>query len=218
MGLLNKIFRPDRSGPDSQPPSGTRFQEGDDQDDEAAEREATRRELVQMCLRETMRRHAVPSDWISSRILPVVTSKRKSGMHVQLVVKQGQGNLLRYIPSFQSSLMAEIEKFEPRAWDWLLSISWQFDGITSTTGAELPGGDDWSMGAPAAVAAGAAAATAAAAANASAPAMPEGADEDVMEDLQALFAIRDAVLKGDAPAAGARPGEQPDFEDTHPGS
>src|SRR4051794_7050102 len=109
MGLLNKIFKPDRSAPDSQPVSGTRFQESDDQDDEAAEREATRRELVQVCLRSTMRQHAVPSDWIECRILPVVTSKRKTGLHMQLVVKQGQGNLLRYIPAFQSSLMAEIE-------------------------------------------------------------------------------------------------------------
>jgi hypothetical protein len=139
MGLLNKLFKSDRAEADTGMPSGTRFQESDDPDDDAAEREAGRRELVQMTLRETMRKHAVPSDWIDCRMLPVITSKRKSGLHVQLIVRQGQGSLLTYIPSFQSSLMAEVEKFDPRAWDWLLSISWQFAGITARSAGRAAG-------------------------------------------------------------------------------
>jgi hypothetical protein len=138
-------------------------------------------------------------------MLPVVTSKRKTGMHVQLIVKQGQASLLTYIPSFQSSLMADVEKFDPHAWEWLLSISWQFAGITSKTAGTLPGGGDWRMGAAATDTAPAALQKAAAAAQ---------TDEDeVAEDLQALFAIRDAALK-DAPA-NTLPG--PDFEPTRPG-
>jgi hypothetical protein len=202
MGLLNKIFRPDRSGPDSQSLSGTQFTESDDQDDEAVEREATRRELVQRCLRETMRRHAVPSDWIDCRMLPVVTSKRKTGLHVQLIVKQGQGSLLTYIPSFQSSLMADIEKFDPHAWDWLLSISWQFAGITSQSAGALPGGGDWRMGASGS--------TATAASGAAGHPAAADLDDGVAEDLQALFAIRDAALL-DPNAA------PPEFEPTRPG-
>jgi len=100
MGLLNKIFKgPDRVAPDTVSPtgSGTRFEESDDHD-ESAERETSRRELVKLVLRESMRRHAVPSDWIECRMLPVVTSKRKTGVHVQLIVKQGQASLLNYIP------------------------------------------------------------------------------------------------------------------------
>jgi hypothetical protein len=191
MGLLNKIFGAEKTGPQSVPPSATQFHDSDNDTDDAAARTATRRELVQVTLRETMRKHAVPSDWIECRILPVVTRKGKAGMHVQLVVRQGQGSLLTYIPSFQSSLMAEVEKFEPRAWDWLLSISWQFSGITSTSAGELPD-TDWKLG------------------SATAPAPPpENEDDDVMQDLQALFAIRDAALK---PSDAA----QPDFEPTRP--
>jgi hypothetical protein len=208
MGLLRKIFNAERTDPLSQQ-EGTRFQDSEE-DEDAAQRQATRRELVQLCVRETMRHHGVPSDWVSCRILPVLSRKRKSGMHVQLVVRSGQGSLLRYIPSFQSSLMAEIERFEPRAWDWLLSISWQFEGISSTSGADLPGDRNWSMAgagsgsgltAPGALPAGSAAGAAAAPSSA----IPEGADDDVAEDLQALFAIRDAALQDgrpQAPAAG----------------
>src|SRR4051812_48439335 len=191
MGLLRKILGgSDRPVSDDPAPSGTRFEESDDADGDAVEREASRRELVKLVLRETMRRHAVPSDWIECRMLPVVNSKRKSGLHVQLIVKQGQGNLLRYIPAFQSGMMAEIEKFDARAWDWLLSISWQFAGITAHTGGELPGQDEWqaSPSRPAAIAP-----------SPSAPAELEHEDDDVAEDLKALFAIRDAALQPDAP-------------------
>jgi hypothetical protein len=206
MGLLNKIFKgPDRAGPDTVPPTGTRFEETD-RDDDALERETNRRELVKLVLRESMRRHAVPSDWIDCRMLPVVTSKRKSGVHVQLIVRQGQGSLLSYIPAFQSSLMAEVEKYDPHVWDWLLSISWQFAAITSTSGGQMPGAGHWNTrqsGVPGA---------ASAAETSAAQSAREAEDADVAEDLKALFAIRDAVLK--APDAYAS--EHPDFEPTRP--
>ena len=207
MGLLNKIFKgPDRAGPESVPPTGTRFEEGDDHDDNAVEREASRRDLVKLVLRESMRRHAVPSNWIDCRMLPVVTSKRKSGVHVQLIVKQGQASLLGYIPAFQSSLMAEIEKYDPRVWDWLLSISWQFDGITASTGGQLPAGG-WNVSQPGASSL---ASTTTADAVAADLAAQVEEDADVAEDLKALFAIRDAVLK--------TPGNEEDagFEETRP--
>lgn len=204
MGLLNKIFRADRAGPGV--PESTRFAESEtDNHDEAEEatRNKGRKELVQVTLRETMRRHAVPSDWLEVRILPVLSRHGRSGMHVQLVVRQGEGSLLTYIPAFQSSFMAEIEKFDPRAWEWLLSISWQFSSITSRSGGDLPQAGDWPPGLDA---------TAAAPATAAAE-----ADEEVMEDLQALFAIRDDALKPQAPVPSDFEATRPGFDITKPG-
>ena len=204
MGLLNKFFGADRSGPQTLPASATHLR-GDDEDansDSPASRNAGRRELIHVVLRETMRRHAIPSDWIDCRILPVIHRNNKTGVHVHLVVKQGQGNLLTYIPAFQSSLMAETEKFDPRAWDWLLSISWQFEGITSRTGGEMPSTSTWGKVAAVPAASSAPKETAAPA--------PAAEDDDVSQDLQALFAIRDAAMKD--PSL-----DHPDFEATQPG-
>jgi hypothetical protein len=212
MGLLNKIFRNDgKNGPPSELPSGTRFQDSSSggEEETEAQRTAVRRELVQVTLRETMRRHAIPSDWLEVRILPVVTRSNKSGMHVQLVVKQGQGSLLTYIPAFQSAFMGEIEKFEPRAWDWLLSISWQFAGISARSGGELPAAPDWKVGAAAAGIAGVPDTG-----PIDLPGPEAETDEDVAEDLKALFAIRDAALRDDEPAPAP---EENDFEPTRPG-
>jgi len=202
MGLLNKFFGVDKTAPaPDSVPSGTRFDDSDDSTEELS-RSATRRELVQVALRENMRRHAIPSDWLECRILPVVKRNRRSGMHVQLVVRQGQASLLTYVPAFQSGLMAEIERFDARAWDWLLSISWQFEGISASSGGDLPGAGQWQVGA-AVPGAAAAAATAMGTKGAA-------GDDDVMQDLQALFAIRDAALQ-------QTPEEHADFEPTRPG-
>ena len=193
MGLLKKIFGNDPApsvpaGPSSQ------FQDGDQEADatpEHASRSGPRRELVQVVLRDTMRRHGVPSDWIDCRILSVVSRSKSSGMHVHFVVRDGHDRLLAYVPAFQRSFMAEIEKFEPRHADWLLSLSWQFEQLTDASGPELPEPGTLA-GAP--------------------KAAPEKAeDDDVMQDLKALFAIRDAAIGRGLPA------DTPDFEPTRPG-
>ena len=48
------------------------------------------------------------------------------------------------------------------------------------------------------------------------PAVDMAADDDLMEDLQALYAIRDASL-GQAQTPPAGPSGEKDFESTHPG-
>src|SRR5882724_5634186 len=64
---------------------------------------APRRELVKVVLRDTMRKHAIPSDWIDCRILSAVTRQHKSGMHVQFIVREGEARLLEYVHAFQDS-------------------------------------------------------------------------------------------------------------------
>ena len=186
MGLLKKFFGGDPAAPG---PASSQFHESEATITEQGSRNAPRRELVQVVLRETMRQHGIPSDWIDCRILSVVSRRKTSGMHVHFVMRDGHDRLLTYIPAFQSSFKAAIEKFEPRASDWLLSLSWQLDGITEASGPGMPDPGSWAArGKPAA-----------------------SEDDEVMQDLKALFAIRDAALEQ------AARGEQPDFEPTRPG-
>lgn len=206
-------------------------------------RNAPRRELIHVVLSDSMRRHGIPSAWIDCRVLSVVTRNRKTGMHMQLIVRDGVDRLLTYVPAFQRSFMEEIVRFDPRVDDWLLSLSWQFQNLNARVAAVMPDPITWApsvaahltpMGAvPALAAAGrlpveplvAVASPAvvpesppphpAVAASVTAPAAL--GDQEVLEDLQALYAIRDAALRqgrpGPKPATCAR-----DFESTHPGA
>jgi hypothetical protein len=187
MGLLKKIFgggTDDAAG--TQPPS-SQFHESETTAQQAGSSNAPRRELVQVVLRDTMRKHGIPSDWMDCRVLSVVTRQRVSGMHVQFIVSKGQTRLLNFVHAFQESFWKEIEKFEPRARDWLFSLAWQFDGPAPRAKRSEPEHAEWLDGDTQ---------------------PPEEPEDELQSDLQALYAIRDAALKqsAEAPARAAAPG------------
>jgi hypothetical protein len=214
MGLIDRIFKnsppgkeekKEKVGPATQ--SSTQFYEDEpDSADAQGGRNAPRRELVQVILRDTMRKHGIPSDWIECRILSAVTRTGRRGLHVNFVVKQAHDRLLPYVFPFQDSFEKELARFEPRCREWLLSLGWEFTGVKA---ADMPEPKSWN---PAAARPGR---------PLEAEAQRAGGgeahnDEGIENDLQALFAIRDAALA----ETGRKPPPQPahpDFEDTHPG-
>ena len=201
MGLLGKLFGNKDKG--RREPHSTEFEEeaADTRPDISA-RHAPRREVVQVVLRDTMRRHGIPSDWVEARILSVMSTSRGSGMHVLLVVRHGDERLAPYVHAFQDSFMQELVRLEPKATDWIFSVSWQFEG-------KGPHGRHPAMPDPATWVPGQAGAVPGA--QASAATAGEQEDDELEEDLKALFAIRDAALR----PPGDR--DHPDFEPTRPG-
>jgi hypothetical protein len=215
MGLIERIFKSSPAGKEEKKvgpatQSSTHFYEEDEPDegDSQTGRNAPRRELVQVILRDTMRKHGIPSDWIECRILSAVTRTGRRGLHVNFVVKQAHDRLLPYVFPFQDGFEKELTRFEPRCRDWLLSLGWEFINVKL---ADMPGPKSWN---PAAAPAGPLQPEAGERA-AAAPAEVRG-DEEIERDLQALFAIRDAAL-AETTRKPAPPAAQPDFEDTHPG-
>jgi hypothetical protein len=197
MGLIKKFFGGQKDAADAGHDS-TQFRDSES-DTEPGSGNTPKRELVHVVLRDTMRKHGIPSDWIESRVLTVAGANRVSGMHVQFIVRNGEDRLINYIHAFQDSFRAELAKYDPRA-DWLLSLTWQFEGTSGHR--ELGTAPAWAStdGGPEAP-------------ESAAQPQPAAAEEDdVMEDVKALLAIRDAAMA--LPEA-----ELPrDFAPTHPGN
>ena len=218
MGLLDRIFG-NGTGKEREPAAAqasSQFYETESGDDDSQpSRNAPRRELVQVILRDTMRKHGIPSDWIDCRILSTVNRAGRPGLHVNFVVKQAHDRLLAYVFAFQDSFERELARFEPRSREWLLSLGWEFDGFQVE---QMPDPRTWAQSAPAPLVPIPAPELQSASAQAAERRANETAkaDEDVQRDLLALFAIRDAAL---AEAAGkprdAAP-EQPEFQPTQP--
>lgn len=203
MSLLKRLLG-DKSAAHSRPAPSD-----DDEDSRSstgrAPRSAPRREVVHVVLRDTMRRHGIPSDWIECRTLSVAQPDTRTGTYVILIVKQGQDRLLGFVPAFQSSFLSELESFDPRAGDWMRGLSWQFDFSPGTAPMALSSASGLEMTTlPAAPVS----AAAPAARPAPSPAAGES-EEDLQADLQALFAIRDAALGETVPGA-QRGGSRPD--------
>ena len=147
---------------------------------------ATRRELVRVMTRDTLRATGIPEGWIECHVLLELARDGQTFVHLRLVVKHWDVRLLQYTIAFQHLLMAEITRFDPAAQEWLLSISWQYQVGDSCPFPDMPDPQLW-QAPPVAIG--------------PAPAMTsvdlaldmEEPDE-VSEDLARLFAIRDANL------------------------
>lgn len=138
-------------------------------------------------------------------------------MHLQLIVRDGVDRLLTYVPAFQTSFMQEISRFDPRFQDWLFSVSWQFQNLSAAVSSSMPDPAVWAGGAPLSTTTPAPASAAPAAGTATAAPAPvdRTGDDEVLDDLRALYAIRDAALGRPAPTG---PAGEPDFQSTRPGT
>jgi hypothetical protein len=215
MGLIDRIFGNGKEREATGPSGTTQFRESEPDSGQPGSRNGPRRELVQVVLRDTMRKHGIPSDWIECRLLSSVSRTGRHGLHVNFVVKQAHDRLLAYVFAFQDSFERELARFEPRASDWLLSLGWEFQGFNA---AEMPDPKTWAQSGPAPLVeadwhpqnSGFGAGDDVAAQE------QAKSDEDVQRDLQALFAIRDAAIAQTAPRKGRAPEGQADFQPTQP--
>ena len=215
MQLIKKMFGRtpgERPGPGSE---SAQFQESDHTSGSVS-RNAPRRELVHVVLRDSMRRHGIPSAWIDCRILSVVTRSQRSGVHLQFIVRDGVDRLLAYVPAFQTSFLKEISRFDPRVDDWLFSVSWQFLHFNEKVAGMMPDPAMWASTTPGALLQ-PSATTAVQPASSGSSAPQSAGDEDVMEDLQALYAIRDAAMRQGRGSSATGPAGEKDFESTRPG-
>lgn len=106
---------------------------------------ATRRQLVQVLLRDVLRKSGIPSEWIECQMLLVSSRSRGRGMYIRLVITHWDARLLNYAFAFQQMLMSDIERFEPNAEEWLHGVSWQLDVEGQCPFTELPDKSFWEV-------------------------------------------------------------------------
>ena len=156
---------------------------------------AMRRQLVQVLLRDLLRRHGIAPHWVELQMLMVSSSSRGAGMYAR---RQWDERLMNYAQALQNALLTEIARFEPQASDWLHGISWQLEMADNCPYTTLPDKPFWLQAAtpvspvlpvlpptqdvkPPAFAA-------------TVPASRHSEESDALKDLQRLFIIRDQVL------------------------
>ena len=169
---------------------------------------ATRSQLVQVLLRDVLRRHGIPLNWVESQLLMVASRSRGTGMYVRLIMRHWDDRLATHAFALQNTLLADIARFEPRAFDWLHGVSWQLDVDASCPHTALPQKAYWQEPTKPATPAGAIAPAATPAAPAVAPAPAPAAapvtaaapppmplsEQEALQDLERLFLIRDQEI------------------------
>lgn len=157
---------------------------------------AMRRQLIMVLLRDVLRRHGIPQQWIELQMLVVSSASRGSGLYVRLVLRHWDARLLDYAQAFQNELLTDIGRFEPMASEWLHGISWQLEMSESCPYTSVPDKAFWQEPAQ----------------RQAPPAPPVGVNEaaraappakatpknDTREDLNQLFSIRDREINSAA--------------------
>lgn len=169
--------------------------------DESSEN-TTRSQLVQVVLRDVLRRHGIPFNWVESQMLMVASRSRGTGMYVRLIMKHWDDRLMTHAFALQNTLLADISRLEPRAFDWLHGVSWQLDVDGSCPHTSLPMKAYWqepanpaaSAPAPAPVVTAPAPLQAPPAATAAAPPAMPLSEQEALQDLERLFMIRDREI------------------------
>ncbi len=176
----------------------------------AADSQSIKRlELVRMLTRDMQRITGIPDGWIDSQVLLELGQSGQTLVHLRLIVRHWDERLLKYAVAFQRRLREEVERYEPEARQWLLSITWQYEVGTQCPYLTMPEAASW---------------TAARAKVAKPEPEPEHVsprdeeEEQMRADLERLFAVRDANLNDAgrgpaavpaAPAPGLTPAPEP---------
>lgn len=104
---------------------------------------ATRGQLVQVLMRDLVRKSGLPPTWVQCQIQVMNSRSRGQGICVRLVVKHWDERLMKYAFAFQKALLTDIVQFEPKASSWLQGITWQLEVATSCSITEMPGPQFW---------------------------------------------------------------------------
>ena len=108
------------------------------------------RELVRVVLKDTMRRHGIPFEWLACEVNTVATSTTTEELHIQLVLMQWHELLLRYAPALEIQLLRGLDRFEP-AVDHAkkCTITWRFSPECGCPFTVMPPPLVWAHDAPA---------------------------------------------------------------------
>ncbi|MCW5630654.1 MAG: hypothetical protein KIT47_17420 [Rhodoferax sp.] len=175
MELIKRLFGgPFESGGATSEPV---FADSAHQAQDFAAQLPTRCELLRVRTRNTLRMAGIPEAWVEPQVL-VEPQGRRTFLHLRLVVRHWDERLLRYAVAFQTRLMSEIERIDPQAREWLLSIVWCFPPDMASPYPELPQPSAWLDAEP----------------QPQPQPLQASEQDDVQSDLAQLLALRDAEL------------------------
>lgn len=84
------------------------------------------RELVGMVLKDTMRLHGVPSQWLGCEVSHITRYGSQESFVVRLVIHKWNTTLLRYLPALENQLRLGLDRYEPGVDHTGFIMTWQF--------------------------------------------------------------------------------------------
>lgn len=104
-----------------------------------------KRELVRVVLKDTLRLHGIPGNWLTCEVTALTGQARGDDILVRLVVLKWHEPLLKFLPALQKQLIVGLDRFEPSVDHAKYVVSWQFAPDCGCPHAQLPDAKTWTM-------------------------------------------------------------------------
>lgn len=133
MGLVARLFG--RTSTTPQDRGYSRLQ--------TSSRDQTRRELIAMAVRDTLKKHGLGSARITADAVPGIAGNRHAGMHIQLVLRAWEPALLSYVVGLQEAVRQRLLRLDPLSPSWVAGVSWRFEPDDAGRWPQLPTAGKW---------------------------------------------------------------------------
>jgi hypothetical protein len=107
------------------------------------QRDETRRELLAMAVRDTLRKNGVPAQWFATEMLATMTPARERGVQLRLVLREWQPQLLAYTVALQRAIEEKLRRIDPLSPAWLAGITWKFEPADDRLCPQMPNAEYW---------------------------------------------------------------------------
>lgn len=105
--------------------------------------DASRRQLLALALRDTLRKRGMPSTWIALEARPTASSVRARGMHMRLAVREWDARFPAYMVALEKEIASAVRRMDPFSSNWLSGISWRFELADDESCPKLPHPETW---------------------------------------------------------------------------
>jgi hypothetical protein len=102
-------------------------------------------ELIRMVLRETLRFHAIPLDWIKSEVLRVHDKDGKEITQIQLVVCHWNEQLMRYSAVLEKKLQSRLAQYESGPQASRCGVVWRYHSRCNCPLVDMPDENSWNV-------------------------------------------------------------------------
>jgi hypothetical protein len=85
-----------------------------------------KRELIRVVLKDTLRQHGIPFDWLACEVIIIRRGPVAEELHIQLVVMKWNESLMRYAMALQQQLLKGLDRFDPSVDHSQYVVSWRF--------------------------------------------------------------------------------------------
>lgn len=102
------------------------------------QRDETRRELVAMAVRDTLRKNGIPAQWFATEMVSAMTPARERGVQLRLVLREWQPQLLAHAVSLQRAIEGKLRRMDPLSPGWLAGVTWKFELADDSACPPLP--------------------------------------------------------------------------------